>query len=249
MAVSSGLRELGSLVALPFQGEDWAKKLIIGAGLVLLSFIIPVIPLIFLYGYAIRLTLQAVAGDELHLPEWVEWDKLASYGVRALAVGLIFSLPAMIVFMGAFGLYFVSTLAMAGSGYGEPSGWSVFFTLLSFGVLMLSMPVGSVLMLGAAIVSPPALVHFAVRDKFISAFYFREWWPILTGNKLGYFVAWVFIMGLAGLVYWVVFLLGYSFFLCWLLPLIVAPLGYYLTVVAFALFGTCYREGMIARYE
>jgi hypothetical protein len=247
MDISHGVTSFGSLIAFPVRGEKWAEKMLVGSGIVLVGCLIPILPLIFVYGYAVRIMLQAIGGDALELPGWRDWEKLASYGVRAMVIGLVFSLPAILVFTVGFGLYMMSTLALSAGDTG--SGWPFGLWFFGLGAWMLSMPVGSVLMLLAAAVTPPALSHFAVNDRLSAAFYFKEWWHILAGNKLGYLVAWIFLMGVGGLVYWAIFILAYSFILCWLVPFLAAPLYYYLLIVGAALFGVCYRDGMIARYS
>ena len=98
MDISLGLKSFGALMAFPVRGEKWAEKMLIGSGLILLSFIVPIVPLIFVYGYAIRVMLQAIGSENLELPAWRDWDKLASFGARALVIGLIFLLPAIVVF-------------------------------------------------------------------------------------------------------------------------------------------------------
>lgn len=247
MDITLGLKSFGELMAFPVRGEKWAEKMLIGSGLILLMFVVPIVPLIFVNGFAIRILLQAVGGERLELPAWRDWDKLASFGARALVIGMIFMLPAMLVFFAGFSLYMLSTISMSAADSGAAWPFALFF--IGMGAWMISLPVGSLLMVLAAAIIPPALAHFAVNDRFSAAFRFKEWWPILTANKLGYLVAWIFLMGVFGLTYWAIMMLGYTFFLCWLLPFLMAPLSYYVSVLGAALWGECYRGGMIARYS
>jgi len=247
MDIAVGLKSFGELIAFPVRGEKWAEKMLIGSGLILLGFIIPIVPLIFVYGYAIRIMLQAIAGERLELPAWRDWDKLASVGARALVIWLIFLLPAMLILGAGFALYMLSTLSMSAAH--SNSAWPFGLYFFGLGVWMISLPVGSLLMLLAAVILPPALSHFAVTDRFSAAFAFKAWWPVLSANKLGYLVAWVFLMGAFGLAYSAIAMLGYTFILCWLIPFLLAPLSYYVSVLGAGLFGVCYRSGMIARYS
>jgi len=247
MDIAHGLKSFGELMVFPVRGEKWAEKMLIGSGLILLLFIFSIVPLIFVYVYALRIMLQAIGSENLELPAWRDWDKLASFGARALVIGLIFLLPAIVVFSAGFFLYMLSSLSMAAAEGGADWPFGMFF--LGFSAWMISLPVGSLLMLLAGVILPPSVSHFAVSDRFGAAFAFKEWWPFLTGNKLGYLVAWVFLTGVFGLAYWAIMMLGYTFILCWLIPFLMAPLSYYVTVVGAALFGECYRGGMIARYS
>jgi hypothetical protein len=247
MDIAVGLKSFGALIAFPVRGEKWAEKMLIGSGLILLGFIVPIVPLIFVYGYAIRIMLQAIAGERLQLPAWRDWDKLASVGARALVIWLIFLVPAMLVLGVGFVLYMLSSLSMAAAQSGSAWPFGLYFFGLS--AWMISLPVGSLLMLLAAVIIPPALSHFAVNDRFSAAFAFKEWWPVLAANKMGYLVAWVFVMGVFGLAYSAIMMLGYTFILCWLIPFLLAPLSYFVFVLGAGLFGECYRGGMIARYS
>lgn len=74
------------------------------------------------------------------------------------------------------------------------------------------------------------------------AFRFGEWWPLLRASKLGFFIAWVVVLGLITLLYLVFTLSYYTLILLCFLPVLVAPLSFYLMLVASALFGQTYRE-------
>jgi hypothetical protein len=70
----------------------------------------------------------------------------------------------------------------------------------------------------------------------------REWWPLLRLNKLGYFAAWIVILGLLAAYYFVTSMAYYSLILCCLIPLISAPVSFYTLLIGAALFGQTYRE-------
>ena len=77
----------------------------------------------------------------------------------------------------------------------------------------------------------------------------REWWPILSANRLGYFIAFVIVAGIFAIGYYAFFVLYSTLILLCLAFLVMPPLGFYMMLVAAALFGEIYREGNAALQE
>jgi hypothetical protein len=77
-----------------------------------------------------------------------------------------------------------------------------------------------------------------------AAFRVREWWPLLRANKLGYLIAWVVVAGLMALSYAALIMVYYTLVLCCFIPLLMAPAGFYVSLVSAALFGQTYRESV-----
>jgi hypothetical protein len=110
---------------------------------------------------------------------------------------------------------------------------AVFFLSLLLGMLFLAI---------GAIPLPVATARFLDHDRLGAAFQVRAWWAVLRANKLGYFIAWVIALGLFGLLYLLMMMAYYSILFCCMIPILVAPLGTYLSLVGAALFGATYRE-------
>jgi len=227
----------------PSQSPDWEQRYLIGAGLLFVSFLIPIIPAIFVAGYFMRLMRNTTRGDELRLPEWQEWGGLAVDGLRYLVVCLVYLLPGILVFFVGMAAYFTSFIGGAMSAQAnDPS--SGLFVLGSMLILFGSMAIAMLLFLLGAIPLPMALAHCATKESLGAAFRFGEWWPLLWANKLDYAIAWVNLAGLFAVLYTVVILAYYSLILiCLALPLS-AFIGYYLGLVFAGLFGQIYRESL-----
>ena len=131
------------------------------------------------------------------------------------------------------------------SGYGH-RGFPLGPFLLVFGgsfvVMFVSMFLGMLLNFAGAIPLPVAMAHFVAEDKFGAAFRFREWWKLLWRNKWGYFIAWIIIGGLMVILYSIFMLLYTTMIFCLLIPLVSAPVIFYLMLVWAAVFGQMYRE-------
>jgi hypothetical protein len=249
MAEAFAVTPLKTLLKSPFQGPNWRNSFLIGSALTLAGFFIPFIPLVFVYGYALETMRRAVKGRDLELPAWDDWGQLGVDGLRLILVSLVYLLPGTIIFFGGWVLYFAGSFLfpiLAGVAGEQSSGLAPILVMLgvfgSLGILMLSMFLGFLLILLGSIPLPVATGHFVARDQIVGAFRVREWWPLLRSNKLGYFAAWVVILGLLAAYYFVISMAYYTLILCCLIPLISAPVSFYVLLIGAALFGQTYRE-------
>jgi len=233
---------LRDVFAFPFRGHEWRQRFIIGSVIVMASFLIPILPLIVVYGYALEVMRQGIEGDELMLPGWDDWSKMAIDGLRAMVAGFVYLLPGLLVTFGGIALYFLATLAapFAVQG-GEESVWPLLF-FGSFIVMFLSLFLGTVVTVFGAIPLPIATAHLVAEDDLSAAFRVRDWWELLRANPLGAFVAWVVVAGLMAILYVALTLSYYTLVLCCAIPFLAGPMGFYLLLVSAALFGRTYRE-------
>jgi len=232
----------------PFQGPKWQSHFIIGTALIWAGFLIPIVPGIFVYGYILRVMRRALDGDDLVLPNWEDWGQLVLGGLRGMVVQLAYLLPAIIVYFGGIALYFIGVFSvpfLTSTTYegGEvASGGPALLFLGSMAIMFISIFIGSVLFLLGGIPLPMVTAHFVAHDKLAAAFRVREWWSLLRVNKLGYFIAWVMVAGLMGVLYFTFMIAYYSIILCCFIPILLAPVGFYVSLVGAALFGQIYRE-------
>ncbi len=245
MSETITIDSLKALFRFPFQGRGWQNRFLVGTALVLAGFFIPILPLIFVGGYALAVIRQAVKGEELAPPAWDDWGRLGLDGLRSLLVGTVYTLPGGLVLLGGWLFYMASAFASAflnGGRTGGGDATSGLLMLAAIAVVFLSMAVGTLLLLLAAIPLPAAMAHLVAKDRVGAAFAIREWWPLLWANKLGYFVAWVIVAGLYTLLYSVIMVAYYSLVLCCFIPFLAAPTTFYLLLVGAGLFGVTYRQ-------
>ncbi|MFQ5399633.1 MAG: DUF4013 domain-containing protein [Anaerolineae bacterium] len=232
----------------PFEGPDWPSRFLIGAGLLLAGFVIPILPAIIVLGYVLQVMRQAIEGESLTLPPWEDWSRLAVDGLRLFLINLVFFLPGMIISFGGITAYFMASIALplslesAGPGSGMETALPFLF-LAAFAAMFFSLFLGSLLLMLGVIPLPAAVAHFAAQDRAAAAFHVSEWWPILRANKLGYFIDWVIIGGLFAIFYYGFLMAYYTLILCCFLPILTAPFAFYVSLVSAALFGHSYREG------
>jgi len=245
------MTSLREIFAFPFRGPEWKNRFIIGSVILVASFLIPVLPLIFVYGYAVAVMRRAIGEEALTLPRWDDWGKLAGDGLKTMVVGFVYLLPGLLVTFGGLALYFVTTLATPFAVEAADQGWWPLLFFGSFITLFLSMFLGTVLMMLGAIPLPMATANFIAEDDLSAAFRVRQWWELLRANPLGNFIAWVVVAGLMGILYLALTLMYYTLVLCCVIPFLSAPIGFYLLLVGAALFGRTYREsrGMVSGEE
>jgi hypothetical protein len=239
---------LRTLFQVPLRGREARNRFLVGSLVFLASFFVPILPLVLISGYRLRLMRQAIAGDDLCLPEWDDWGQLLRDGLCGMLISVIYLLPGILVFFGGMGLYiafsFVLPFAMA-SLEDSPAMMAVpFLFLIAMGILFLSMTVGTVLSIVGGVPLPVAKARFVAQDKLAAAFEIRAVWALLRANALGYLIAWVVTIGLFGLIYlgfWIVYA---SIVLCCLVPILMAPLSFYLSLLSAGLFGHTYRESL-----
>lgn len=247
MSEAATITSLKALFKFPFKGPAWQSRFIVGTALILASFLVPIVPAIFVSGYILKIMRQAIEREDLTLPAWDDWGRLAMDGLRVTLISLVYLLPGVIVSFGGMALYFASSLAfpLLMAVVEEGSNAALLLPLLFFAslaIMFLSLFAGSLLFVLGMIPLPMATAHFAAQDKVAAAFRVREWWPLLRTNKLGYFIAWVIVAGLAAILYLVLMLAYYTVVLCCFIPVLGAPIGLYLYLVSAALFGQTYRE-------
>ncbi|MBU1245689.1 MAG: DUF4013 domain-containing protein [Nanoarchaeota archaeon] len=148
-------------------------KLLIG---ILLS-IVPIVNFIS-SGYQLECAKTANK-NKFKLPDWKNWGNLFVRGLLAMIIGIIYMLPALILFTIGIGTAFLTG----------------FFTEDVFSMIATSGPVilsGLVLLIIAAYISPMALTNYAMTYKFSAGFDFKKIFKKSFTGK--YSLAWLFVI-------------------------------------------------------
>jgi hypothetical protein len=246
MSIQAATSQLKPYFTFPFLDNQARGRFAIGTALLLGGFVVPILPGLLVYGYALQVLRSTADGKPPAMPPWDDWSSLLSLGLRGGVVGLVFTLPALVVFLVGLAVYFgmillVPVLADAGASGGDPAFLAV---LLAMATMFLSMALGSILMLLGTIPLPAAVTHFVVQDQFGAAFRVREWWPTLLSNRLGYFISFVLVAGILGIAYWAFFAVYSTVVLVCLAFFLMLPISLYTMLLGASLFGDAYREGV-----
>lgn len=234
------LSGLKSLLGFPFRGADWANRFIIGCALLVAGWIVPIVPVLFVYGYGVAVMRRVIRGEEPDLPPWQDWGRLLMDGLRAFAVGLVYLLPGTLVYFGSIGFYFASLFGPPLLGWNEQQMGGVLMVAML--LLFVGLFLGSLLYSLGGIPLPAAVAHFVAEDRLEAAFQIRRWWAALKKRRWEYLIAWVLLWGIVGIIWFVQALLYYSVCLCWLIPIAMVPAIFYTMLIAAALFGQVWRE-------
>lgn len=248
------LTDLRTALRFPFQSPDGANRLLVGAALSLGGVFIPILPTLFVHGYVVRVLRQAVSGAEASMPEWNDWGRLLSDGLKSTLIGLLYLAPGSVVLVSGYLLYFVVWIGGLSflEGVSPRNAPPEAFFVLVFGaiaILFLSLFLGMSLWLAGLLPLPAALAHFAAEDRFTAAFDVPALWRLINADRWGYFLGWVVTLGLVGVIYAIFTILYFTIIFCLVAGYILAPLGFYLLLVAAIVFGQFYRGAKLRLSE
>lgn len=243
--------ELIKTITFPFTDKRWFLKVLIGILLGIAACLIPVIPSIFLLGYYYRISRRIIAEDgQAAVPEWEDWGRLFTDGIRYFGAALIYSLPMLIAFILMYAVMFLPMLGMMdmGSsmqpwgGYGDATR-----TLGSFGLIFLMYPMmafNMLVFLLTVVFLPPALMHVVAKDSFGAAFQFSGWWKIFRANFGGFVIAFMISTALLCMIYFGSFILLSSIVFCIVAPIFLWLSAMLVGLVISALYARAYRAGV-----
>jgi hypothetical protein len=165
--------DIGKAFTFPVDDEDWVKKLIIGAVLL----IIPIVNFIT-FGYMIRVLRNVAEGRAKPLPEWDQWGDDFMKGLLVVVAGFIYSLPIVLVNI-------ITAILGAIAGSADSQGAQGVVALCTTVLSCLSALWG----LAVGIVIPAAVAKFAMEGEFGSFFKFSEIFQWIRDNLKNYIIA------------------------------------------------------------
>jgi hypothetical protein len=163
--------DLGRAVGFVFEDEEWLKKVLIGGVLML----IPVFGQLLAVGYGLEIARRVVKGHPQPLPEWDEWGTKIIEGFMSGVIGFVWALPIIVV-TSCFGLLLVP---LTESG-GDEVGFLFIVLSLCIGLIVL------IYSLALALITPAALMNYAVSGELGAAFRFGEIFGMVRENLGAY---------------------------------------------------------------
>lgn len=250
MSSSFTTDNLQALATFPFKDTQWQGKFLIGTLLIFAGYAIPIIPLIFVYGYVAQIMQRIIVEKgEPVLPEWDDWGRLFTDGLKITGVTLIYVLPALIFLCGGYGLFIGSSIFLgAASGNMENAeALPLFIPLVSMVTLFAGFGLGMIFMLLAGLIMPVAVGHLIATGDFGAAFRIQELWTIFQANLAGYLISYVLVLGIWMALSFALNLLYFTIIFCCLIPFIMPAITIYMMVVSSVLFAEAYRGGVDAQ--
>jgi hypothetical protein len=239
-----------AILSYPFKLPGWQSKFAIGVVLFFANYIIPIIPGIFIAGYFARI-MRPVIVDEAEpvLPAWEDWGDLFKRGLRLSCASLIYLFPAIFLLVVGYLIIYVPlfmNIVSSSGRYGIDStsrnmfGMNTIGMFAGLGMIFL----GFILYVPLAFMLPPALAHLIAKDSFAAAFRVREWGAILRANFWGFFTALAVTIGIYTILFMAVYMLYFTIILCFLMPIGMGIIIFYLSVISAPMLGEAYRKGV-----
>jgi hypothetical protein len=85
--------DFGLAFSFPFQDQQWIKKLLITAVLIL----VPIIGWIAVLGWSLEVTRRVIRQHPEPLPDWSEFGALLGLGFKGFLIGIVLSIPAWVI--------------------------------------------------------------------------------------------------------------------------------------------------------
>jgi hypothetical protein len=131
---------LNDLVVFPLVDSEARKHFLVGCLIYLAGFFIPILPWLITSGYSAIMVRQVLNGEKPHLVPWDNWERLFKDGARLFGIGLVYSIPLLILMITLFMMFFAFPLFSISIQDGNNQGLeilSVIFVLLSTGLSIL----------------------------------------------------------------------------------------------------------------
>ncbi|WP_228841820.1 DUF4013 domain-containing protein [Haloarcula sp. CBA1127] len=207
----------------PRDSDSAVKTIAIGGALLFLSFLL--VPLFFVFGYVVR-SLRAVMNGETTTPEFDEWGDLGMDGLKASAIGFVYSLVPTVIVAAALFLT-VATFGPSDTAFGGLV-MGLVLTVAALGMLAISM--------AAVYIVPAAVVAYVRTDSVAAAFSPNDLRPLLFSRT--YATGWLVAFGISLLAGVVVSVLSVTVVGSVLTPFVV----FYAYVAGAYAIGTAVRE-------
>ena len=243
------MNDLQTLLYFPFKDSNSRSRLLIASAVGLAGFIIPIVPWLFILGYAGAIMKQIIVDkQEPSMPDWKNWNEYISLGVKLFGVNIIYAIPAFIPMLFGYGAMmlpaFMDAFSRNPHTYSNPDQFLGITMLFSFGGFAL-FGIGMLFSIIIWIFLPPALAHVVAKDSFAAGFHFREWWKVFRANIGGFILSIVIAGGLYMVLMFVTQIIYMTIIFCILLPFLFAFISAYLSIIVFTLFAQAYSDGVM----
>lgn len=174
--------DLGKLLSYPFKDKKSFEKILIGSGILLAGGFIPILPMSIIEGYLYRMMKRVISGDaELELPEWNDFGKLISDGIKLTLARYIYYLPLVFLIMGTVSIILASVFSIV---FPITLQSDVNVPIIILGVLIFLSGLALSAFLGIfttfiKFVFPLPLGQVVATDSIGAAFKFKSMWQIL----------------------------------------------------------------------
>ena len=230
--------DLNHLLTFSVKDTNARKQFLIGALVYLLAFIIPILPILVITGYMVRIVRQVLRDEKPHMEPWENWQEMFLDGAKLFVVRLVYMLPFFILFIPfMIGMFAFPFLAASGDKTLEQIAYII--PLLFMGTFALLMPIS--LIIGLLI--PVAEIHSVAKNEISAGFQIRAWWSIFRKNFGGFLLAFAVSYAVSFVLMLITQFAMMTLVLICLLPLIMPVISMYMMLVTFTAYAMAYKSG------
>jgi hypothetical protein len=230
--------DLNHLLTFPIKENEARKHFLIGALVYLAAFFIPILPLLVITGYVVRIVRQVLRGEKPHMEAWDNWQEMFLDGAKLFAIRLVYMLPFFILFMPLFVGMFAFPFLME-SGNDSFAQIAVFFPFLFMAGFALLMPIA----LAVGLLIPVAEIHSIAKNEVSAGFQIRSWWMVFRKNWGGFLLAFIITYTISFVLMLIAQFAMITIVLICVLPFIMPVISMYIMVVMFTAFAMAYETG------
>lgn len=163
----------GRAFAYVTEDPEWLKKV----GIAMLVMLIPILGQIAVGGWSLEIMRRVINDEPEVLPEWNDFGKYMSNGFKELVIGLVYALPAILIYgCGAAAIVGFGMVVSNSGGDASTSdtmGGAIAFTTLCTNCLL------CLFIVIAALLIQPATGKFVATGELSAAFHFAEIFGLL----------------------------------------------------------------------
>ncbi len=171
--------DVNKAIRFVFNDKQWINKLLIGAVMSLLSFLI--LPAFILQGYTVKIIRQVMGGNDDELPEWSDYGRLLSDGLFVTLGQLVWALPFIL-------LMIVMGIVTGGLGsLADGSGDMMAAATTGAGLLVACLALLTVI--AFLFLNPALMIQYAREGEFGALFRFGEIIAIIRNHMADILIA------------------------------------------------------------
>lgn len=239
------MNNLQATLLFPVRDADARKQWLIASAITLAGFIIPILPMLVVMGYSVKIMRQVIhEGREPSMPEWQSNDlgALLQDGFRLWAVRLVYTLPLMLLMGCGFISIFASASLLSSTNSDFPPEMGILVFFLWGGVIMLV----SLLALPLSIILGAVESHAVAQGTFQAAFDVKGWWQVFRKSLVQFLLSYLLVMAASMVLTFVMQIAMLTIVLMCLFPFLMAGYAAYLMLVMNTLFAQAYAAGRAA---
>jgi hypothetical protein len=232
---------LQEIFTFPFKDEEARKHLLIGCLVALVSFVVPILPVLVLFGYAVRIAKQVLNDESPHMIAWDDWGGLAKDGLKIFGLRMIFTLPLLVILIPMILAMVLLPILLSTSDSSNVDGFMAIYMLVVFGGMCLIIP----LSIPIALITPAAEMYAVEKDDFVAGLRFREWWPIFRANLSGFVAAFAIYYVSTMVLVLAIQIIGATVILSCLLIVLFPLMTIYVTLIMYVTIAQAYKDGKL----